>query len=84
MGKPVRLIGFCRRPLRDLSLSSMCADDFLGDAARERQRWESLPSARGESTAMDPDLIQPTIGLAFLAVWALVGQIIIRARKKAR
>lgn len=30
---------------------------------------------------MNPDLIQPTIGLAFLAIWALVGQIIIRSRK---
>jgi hypothetical protein len=30
---------------------------------------------------MSPEMIQPTIGLAFLAVWALVGQIIIRARK---
>jgi hypothetical protein len=62
----------------------MCADDFRGDAGRERQRWETLPSAQSESIAMPPDLIQPTIGLAFLAVWALVGQIIIRSRKKAR
>jgi hypothetical protein len=31
---------------------------------------------------MDLDLIQPTIGLAFLAIWALVGQIIIRSRKR--
>jgi hypothetical protein len=30
---------------------------------------------------MNPDLIEPTIGLAFLAIWALVGQIIIRARR---
>jgi hypothetical protein len=30
---------------------------------------------------MNPELIQPTIGLAFLAIWALVGQILIRARK---
>jgi hypothetical protein len=31
---------------------------------------------------MNPELIQPTIGLAFLAIWALVGQIIIRSRKQ--
>jgi hypothetical protein len=43
-----------------------------------------LPILQTESTAMDMDLIQPTIGLAFLAIWALVGQILIRARKKAR
>ncbi len=29
---------------------------------------------------MPPDLIPPTIGVAFLAIWALVGQIIIRSR----
>ena len=31
---------------------------------------------------MSPDLIQPAIGVAFLAIWALVGQILIRAKQK--
>jgi hypothetical protein len=30
---------------------------------------------------MTPEMIQPTIGLAFLAICALVGQIIVRSRK---
>ncbi len=31
---------------------------------------------------MSPDLIQPAISVAFLAIWALVGQIIIRNKQR--
>jgi hypothetical protein len=40
------------------------------------------PALEKGKPAMNPELIQPTIGLAFLAIWALVGQIIIRSRKQ--
>jgi hypothetical protein len=66
--------------LRPTGLQRLGRPKILGSRASLRKRDRArLPS--NQVPAMSPEMIQPTIGLAFLAVWALVGQIIIRARK---